>query len=75
MCLEVKTMTEQQLAFYETMDTHEILNFKTVCLLKSKLMQGVVFDQDLRALMEKDVQMTMKHIKELQDSYLHAKLQ
>lgn len=63
-------MTEQQLAFHETMDTHEILNFKTVCLLKSKLMQGVVFDQDLRALMEKDVQMTMKHIKELQDSYL-----
>lgn len=39
-------MTEQQLAFHETMDTHEILNFKTVCLLKSKLMQGVVFDQD-----------------------------
>jgi len=68
-------VTEQQLAFHETMDTHEILNFKTVCLLKSKLMQGVVFDQDLRALMEKDVQMTMKHIKELQDFYLNAKLQ
>jgi similar to spore coat protein len=75
MCLEVKIVTEQQLAFHETMDTHEILNFKTVCLLKSKLMQGVVFDQDLRALMEKDVQMTMKHIKELQDFYLNAKLQ
>lgn len=68
-------MEVQDLAFHETMDTHEILNFKTVCLLKSKLMQGVVFDQDLRALMEKDVKQCIQDIKEIQDFYIHAKLQ
>lgn len=68
-------MEVQDLAFHETMDTHEILNFKTVCLLKSKLMQGVVFDQDLRVLMEKDVKQCIQDIKEIQDFYIHAKLQ
>lgn len=68
-------MDEKSLAFHETMDTHEILNFKTVCLLKSKFMQGLVFDQDLRALMEKDVKQTIQDIKELQEVYLQAKFQ
>lgn len=68
-------MEEQSLAFHESLDTHELLNFKTVCLLKSKLIQGIVFDQDLRTLMEKDVQQNIKDIKELQDLYIKAKLQ
>ncbi|MFD2973882.1 spore coat protein [Peribacillus deserti] len=57
------------MGMHETMDVHEILNFKTVCLLKSKLMQGVVFDQDLRALMQKDVEQSIRAIKELKDIY------
>ncbi|MCU9615057.1 spore coat protein [Caldibacillus lycopersici] len=68
-------METDSLAFHESMDTHEILNFKTVCLLKSKLMQGVVFDQELKALMEKDVNQSIQAIKELQDVYLKARLQ
>ncbi|WP_102349095.1 spore coat protein [Bacillus sp. Marseille-P3661] len=62
-------MEQQGLAFHESMDTHEIMNFKTVCLLQSKMMQGIVFDQDLRALMEKDVQQSIIDIKELQTLY------
>ena len=58
-------MEKETLALHETLETHEILNFKTVCLLKSKLMQGVCFDNELKALMEKDVQQSIKDINEL----------
>jgi len=52
-------MFEKKLALHETMEFHEIMNLKTVALLKSKMMQGVVFDQDLKALMEKDVKQSI----------------
>jgi similar to spore coat protein len=58
-------MGHELLAFHETMETHEILNFKTICLLRSKLMQGICFDNELKALMEKDVQQSIKDINEL----------
>lgn len=58
-------MDRDTLALHETLEAHEILNFKTVCLLKSKFMQGVCFDNDLKALMEKDVQQSIKDINEL----------
>ncbi len=59
-------MSEQDLTFHETMEIHELLNFKTVCMTKSKLIQGVVFDQDLKALLERDVQNSMNATKVLQ---------
>lgn len=59
-------MEQQSLALHETMEVHEMLNFKTVCIAKSKLMQGIVFDQDLKALLEKDVQQSITAIKDLQ---------
>lgn len=65
-------MHMQLLAAHESLEIHELLNFKTLCLAKSKLMQGLVFDQDLRALMEKDVQQTMETIAELQGIYAQA---
>jgi similar to spore coat protein len=43
----------------ETMQIHELLNFKTICMTKSKLIQGVVFDQELKGLLEKDVQQSI----------------
>nr|WP_246596142.1 spore coat protein [Bacillus alkalicola] len=55
------------------MDTHELLNLKTVALLKSKMMQGIVFDQDLRHLLEKNVQMSIVDVKELQRLYHYSK--
>lgn len=59
-------MELQQFAPHETMEVHEMINFKTVCMTKSKLMQGLVFDQELKALMQKDVEQSMKHIQLLQ---------
>lgn len=62
-------MEQDLLALHETMETHEILNFKTVCLLRSKLMQGLCFDNELKALMEKDVQQSIKDVTELLGFY------
>ncbi|WP_018924588.1 hypothetical protein [Salsuginibacillus kocurii] len=71
-------MSEQRkapLAPHESLDLHELLNLKTLSLAKSKMMQGLVFDQDLRALMEEDVQQTIQDIDQLQDLYTRAPIQ
>lgn len=66
-------MERQSLAPHESMEIHEMLNFKTICLTKSKMMQGLVFfDKDLKALMQKDVEQSMRAIKELQNIYTKA---
>ncbi|KLV25899.1 spore gernimation protein GerQ [Niallia circulans] len=65
-------MDIKKLADHESLDLHEVINFKTLCLAKSKLMQGLVFDQDLRALMQKDVQQSIQALGELQEIYQRA---
>ena len=65
-------MTQNKLAPCETMQVHEILNFKTISVATSKMMEGVVFDQDLKALLEKDVQQSLQDIKTLQNIYSNA---
>lgn len=65
-------MGQENLAPHETMQVHEMLNFKTVCMTTSKLMEGVVFDQELKALLEKDVQQSISDIKVLQGLYQKA---
>ncbi|MFB1098086.1 spore gernimation protein GerQ [Terribacillus sp. JSM ZJ617] len=65
-------MDNQKLAAHESLDLHEVINFKTLCLAKSKIMQGLVFDQDLRALMQKDVEQSMQALGEFQAVYKRA---
>lgn len=62
-------MAEQSLPFHEAFELHEVLNFKTICMVKSKLMEGLVFNQDLKALLEKDVLQSMAAVSELQSLY------
>jgi len=57
----------QDFALHETMELHELLNFKTICMTTSKMIQGVVFDQELKALLEKDVQQSMQSVNVLQE--------
>ncbi|WP_174731443.1 spore coat protein [Mesobacillus harenae] len=64
---------QEAMAFHETMETHEILNFKTICLVRSKLMQGICFDNDLKNLMQKDVEQSSRAIKELKELYTKAR--
>jgi len=60
-------MEQLSLAPNETMQIHEMLNFKTVCMMTSKMMEGVVFDQELKALLEKDVQSSITAINDLRN--------
>ncbi|MCX8132240.1 MAG: spore coat protein [Clostridia bacterium] len=57
----------QSLALHETMEIHELLNFKTVSMTKSKMLQGIVLDRDLKALLEKHVQQSTAAVNTLQD--------
>ncbi|WNS79562.1 spore coat protein [Domibacillus sp. DTU_2020_1001157_1_SI_ALB_TIR_016] len=66
-------MDQKGLAFHETMEIHEMINFKTVCMLKSKLMQGACFDSDLKAMMEKDAQQSIHQMNELLELYKGAR--
>ncbi|MFH0347113.1 spore gernimation protein GerQ [Bacillus vallismortis] len=68
-------MDHHTLAAHEAVDLHEIVNFKTLCITKSKLMQGLVFDQDLKDLMQKDVQQSIQDLTDLQAVYERAPFQ
>lgn len=65
-------MQTQALAPHESLEIHEMLNFKTICLAKSKMMQGLVFDQDLKDLMQKDVLQSLRAIQDLTTLYQRA---
>ncbi|WP_248931170.1 spore gernimation protein GerQ [Paenibacillus hamazuiensis] len=60
------------LAPHEALEIHEAINFKTLCLAKSKLMQGIVFDQELKDLMQKDVDQSIQALADLQALYQRA---
>jgi similar to spore coat protein len=60
-------MEQQGLAVHETMELHELLTFKSCCMTKSKTMQGLVTDQDLKSIMQLDVEQSTKSIKGMQN--------
>lgn len=62
----------QRLAPHESMDLHELINLKTISLAKSKLMQGLVFDRELKALFQRDVDQSIPALAGLQRLYERA---
>ena len=50
------------------------LILKRFVLLRSKLMQGICFDNELKALMEKDVQQSIQDINELLGYYKQSQI-
>lgn len=60
-------MSELNNTLHETMEIHELLNLKTICITKSKMLQGIVFDQELKALLNKDLQQSVSSVKTLQE--------
>ena len=68
-------MDPNTLSAHESLDLHEIINFKTLCVAKSKLMQGLVFDEALKKLMQKDVDQSIQALTELQAIYQRAPFQ
>ncbi|GEC90260.1 hypothetical protein [Brevibacillus brevis] len=50
---------------HEQLELHEIASFKTICMTKSKTMQGLVSDETLRQLLADDVLISTRQLQEL----------
>ena len=59
-------MNTHYLAPHETYELHELLTFKNVCLTKSATMSGLIQDQELRGILDRDVNTTKSQIQRLQ---------
>ena len=54
------------LGLHETLELHEILTFKNLCLTKSLTMSGLAQDAELKALLDNDVATGTQSIQQLQ---------
>jgi similar to spore coat protein len=61
----VKILQEKEMGLHETLDVHELLNFKNTCLAKSTTMSGLAQDQELKTLLNQDITTTKEQIQEL----------
>lgn len=52
-------------ALHEQLELHEIAAFKSVCMTKSKTMQGLVIDETLKQLLAEDVEVSTRQLQEL----------
>lgn len=59
----LKTIT---LGVHETLELHELMTFKSLCLTKSSTMSGLVQDDELKNLLTQDASQTKSHIQTLQ---------
>jgi similar to spore coat protein len=51
---------------HETLEVHELMMFKTLCLTKSSTMSGLAQDDKLKNLLSKDINKTVEQINQLQ---------
>ncbi len=54
------------LALHETLDLHELLTFKNLCLTKATTMSAFAQDEELKNLLANDVTAGTRHIEQLQ---------
>ncbi|WP_411802039.1 DUF892 family protein [Bacillus mojavensis] len=52
---------------HETLELHELLTFKNLCLTKSSTMTGLVQDEELKSILEQDAQKTKQQVARLQE--------
>ncbi len=52
-------------ALHEMLEVHEITAFKTVCMTKSKTMQALVTNPELKQILQQDVQLSQQQLQEL----------
>lgn len=58
-------MRMQNLAPHESIELHELLTFKNLCLTKSITMSPLISDQELKGILDQDAVTTQQHIREL----------
>ncbi|MGM0903789.1 MAG: hypothetical protein ACQEXB_22150 [Bacillota bacterium] len=59
-------MATQYMGIHESLDLHEILMFKNLCLTKSTTMSALVQDEELKQILSDDANKTTKQINRLQ---------
>ncbi|WP_433753961.1 hypothetical protein [Paenibacillus amylolyticus] len=52
-------------ALHEVLEVHEIAAFKTVCMTKSKTMQALVTDPELKQILQQDAILSQQQLQEL----------
>ncbi|MCL6571682.1 MAG: hypothetical protein K6T88_08345 [Bacillus sp. (in: Bacteria)] len=55
------------LGLHETLDLHELLTFKNLCLTKATMMSALAQDEELGAILSADVTTGTQHIQQLQE--------
>ncbi|MVX64322.1 spore coat protein [Clostridium chromiireducens] len=58
-------MYQDVIAPNESMQLHEILIFKNLCLTKALAMSPLAVDDELKSILQQDIRTSEKHIKEL----------
>lgn len=58
-------MDKQCIAPHESIQLHEILTFKNLCLTKSLTMSKLVSDEELKSILNQDSTLGEEHVKEL----------
>lgn len=54
-------------ALHEMLEVHEMAAFKTICMTKSKTMQALVTDPELKQILQEDVQLSQQQLQELSE--------
>lgn len=56
---------KKELALHEQLEVHEVLIFKTNCVTKGKMFVDLVQDKKLKEILEEDLELSVKAIKDL----------
>jgi similar to spore coat protein len=67
-------MNDKEFALHETMEVHELLTFKNVCMTKSMTMQALVSDERLNSLLQTCTATDRQHIEDLQGLLSHVNI-
>jgi similar to spore coat protein len=59
-------MTGQGLTLHETLELHELMTSKTVCLLEAKARVQLAQDPALKTMLQQDIQNTTQAVTEMQ---------
>lgn len=65
-------MDQQTITPNETMQLHELLNLKNLCLTKSITMSILISDDELKSILQNDISKSKQHIKDLSELMSHS---
>jgi similar to spore coat protein len=57
----------KHMALHETLEVHELLTFKNLCLTKTATMSGLIQDPELKTILANDVSSSTKFITRLKE--------